>query len=64
MNDLGLLRPYFLWGGGWDSGGAEKDSHEYLTFNEILVGYWDVLLVLRINGLFHPYKGRLDTSCK
>ena len=26
--------------------------------------YWDVLLVLRINGLFHPYKGRLDTCCK
>ena len=26
--------------------------------------YWDVLLVLRINGLFHPYKGRLDTSHK
>ncbi len=24
----------------------------------------DVLLVLRINGLFHPYKGRLDTSRK
>ena len=27
------------------------------------LSYWDVLLVLRINGLFHPYKGRfLDTS--
>ena len=21
--------------------------------------YWDVLLVLRINGLFHPYRSRL-----
>ena len=27
-----------------------------------LEGYWDVLLVLRINGLFHPYKGRLVLS--
>ena len=25
------------------------------------VDYWDVLLVLRINGLFHPYISRLDT---
>ena len=26
--------------------------------------HWDVLLVLRINGLFHPYISRLDTSPK
>ena len=26
--------------------------------------YWDVLLVLRINRLFHPYISRLDTSPK
>ena len=26
--------------------------------------YWDVLLVLRISGLFHPYISRLDTSPK
>ena len=25
--------------------------------------YWDVLLVLDVNGLCHPYISRLDTSC-
>ena len=29
-----------------------------------LDSYWDVLMVLRINGLFHPYISRLDTSPK
>ena len=29
--------------------------------NETTPPYWNVLLVLRITGLFHPYVSRLDT---
>ena len=40
---------------------SEKIPQNFLEFNSF---HWDVLLVLRINGLFHPYKGRLDKSRK
>ena len=35
---------------------------EFWNFHTYLKEYWDVLLVLRINRLFHPYISRLDTS--
>ena len=36
------------------------EGHSLILFNHNLMRC--VAQVLRINGLFHPYKGRLDTS--
>ena len=41
-----------------------KNSGSFLGVRRFFKNYWDVLLVLRINGLFHHYISRWETSPK
>ena len=67
LEDLANIRPHFWGGGGTWPGGGRLTSHKICTLFEVCLPKKNMLttgmpMVLRINGLFHPYKiykGRL-----